>query len=161
MEYTTENVDNGNGIGIDYAGGPVKIQAREYTRAVPGDVEDKSSEGIITIDLSEIDAQTFVSDIGGDYPVGDESKRRRFIALRKHGKTARFVSVLEPYTNKKMIKEIAFDSYDKISVYLNDGRRQVITVSGLDGDGNNVSVSVEEYINDKPIRKEISEGIEQ
>lgn len=152
--YKTDNIDNGNGIGVDYEGGPVKIQAKKFLKAVPGDVIDKSREGVITIDLSGLEAVRFVSDIGGDYPVGDESERRRFVALKKRGQNARFISVLEPYTDNKMIKNIKFESYDSIRVYLNDGREQQITVSELDGDGNNVSVLVNEYIDGTLIRSE-------
>lgn len=161
LAYTTENIDNGNGIGVDYAGGPVKLQAKEFGRAVPGDVIDKDSEGIITIDLSQLDAVRFVSDIGGDYPVGDESRRRRFVAQRKHERSARFISVLEPYTDKKMIKDIKFNNYNSIRVLLNDGREQLITISELDGDGDDVSVSVKEYVNGNLIREENAEGVEQ
>ena len=159
MEYTTDNIDNGNGAGVDYAGGPVKIQAKEYKRAVPGDVCDKSREGVITIDISGLNAVSFVSDIGGDYPVGDESRRRRFISQRTHATGARFISILEPYMDKKMIKDISFESYDRIRVDLNDGRSQVIEIAGLES--GEASVRVEEYEQDKLIRKEEGKGIEQ
>ena len=160
IEYSTENIDNGNGIGVDYGGGPVKIQAKSYGMAVPGDVIEKDKEGVITIDLSGLDAVRFVSDIGGDYPVGDESKRRRFIAQKKHGRDARFISILEPYTDNKMIKNVAFISDDEISVELNDGRKQEIKISGLDG-GETVTAEVLEYMDGKLIRKENAKGIEQ
>ena len=29
VEYITDNVDNGNGVGVDYGGGPVKIEQHE------------------------------------------------------------------------------------------------------------------------------------
>ena len=161
IPYETDNIDNGNGIGVDYGGGPVKIQTKLYEKAVPGDVIDKSREGVITIDLTALNAVRFVSDIGGDYPVGDESKRRRFIAQRKNERSARFISVLEPYTDKKMIRDISFESYDRIRVYLNDGREQYIVISELDGDGNDVSVRIEEYKDGKLVREEAAEGVEQ
>lgn len=161
IEYTTENVDNGNGVGVDYGGGPVKIEQHEYKKAVPGDVIDKSGEAVITVDLSALNAVRFVSDIGGDYPVGDESGRRRFAAQLKHERSSRFVSVLEPYTDRKMIKDIEFISYNEIKVSLNDGRVQVITVSELDGDGEDISAEVKEYINGKLVRSEKAEGVEE
>lgn len=161
IEYTTDNVDNGNGVGVDYGGGPVKIQQQEYKKAVPGDVIDKSGEAIITIDLTKLNAVRFISDIGGDYPVGDESQRRRFVAQRKYERSARFISILEPYTDKKMIKDIKFESYNRIIVELNDGRKQIISVSELDGDGEDVSVKVDEYIGKKLIRSETAEGVER
>lgn len=153
MSYETDNVDNGNGPGVDYAGGPVKIEQKEYKKAVPGDVLDKSGEAVITIDLNGIKAVRFISDIGGDYPVGDESGRRRFAAQYKHERSARFISILEPYTDKRMIKDIKFDNYNRITVELNDGRTQVITVSELDGDGEDISAAVEEYRDGRQIRR--------
>ncbi len=161
VPYTTENVDSGMGIGVDYGGGPVKLQAQQFDRAVPGDVIDKSKEGVITIDISKLNAVKFVSEIGGDYPVGDESRRRRFAAQVKHERSSRFISILEPYTDRKMIKDIKFESYDRIKVELNDGRIQAIIVSELDGDGNDVSVTVEEYIGNKKVRSETAEGVEE
>ncbi len=156
IEYMTENIDCGNGIGVDYGGGPVKIQAKLFEKAVPGDVIDKTQEGVITIDLSELDAVRFVSDIGGDYPVGDESRRRRFVAQRKYQRSARFISVLEPYTDKKMLKDIKFETYNRITVELNNGRKQIISISELDGDGEDVSVKVEEYTGNELVRSENS-----
>ncbi len=160
IAYTTENIDNGNGIGVDYAGGPVKLQAKPYALAVPGDVIDKDKEGIITVDISGLNAVRFVSDIGGDYPVGDESLRRRFIAQKKHGKEARFVSILEPYTDNKMIKSVEFVNDDEINVELNDGRMQTIKISGLDG-AETITAEVLEYKNGEIFRCEKAEGIEK
>ncbi len=161
MDYSTENIDNGNGVGIDYAGGPVRIQDKLFVKAVPGDVIDNSKEGIITIDISKFNAVKFVSDIGGDYPVGDESERRRFIAQRKTGKNAEFVSILEPYTDKKMIKKVDFISNSEIRVELNDGREQHISVEGLNGSGNDICVKVDEYLDGKLVRTESAKGIEK
>lgn len=152
-DYTTENVNNGLGIGVDYEGGPVKIMAKPYDKAVPGDVCDKSKEGVITIDISGLNAVRFVSDIGGDYPLGDESLCRRFSAQKKCGKTARFTSVLEPYTDKKMIKDIAYVSENELKIELNDGRTQKIIISGLDG-SEKVTAEVLEYKDGELIRSE-------
>lgn len=154
MVYSTENIDRGRGIGRDYEGGPVKIQAKLFERAVPGDVEDKSREGVITVDISAIGAVRFVSDIGGDYPVGDESKRRRFIAQLKRGCRARFISVIEPYTDKKMIESVEYVNDDEIRVKLTDGRLQRIMVSGIDG--NNIKAEIEEYSGGILVRSESS-----
>lgn len=160
MDYITENVDRGNGHGVDYEGGPVRIQAKLFEKAVPGDVEDKSREGVITVDISGIDAVRFVSYIGGDYPVGDESKRRRFIAQLKRERSARFTSVLEPYTDKKMIESVRFINDDEIEISLIDGRQHKIHLSGINTDGNNVAVKMEEYYKGEIIRSESSSASE-
>ncbi len=152
MDHTTDNVDCGRGIGVDYEGGPVRIQAKLFEKAVPGDVIDKSREGIIEVDISGIGAVRFVSDIGGDYPVGDESRRRRFISQRRHGKSAEFISVLEPYTEKKMIESAEYISGSEIELRLTDGRIQRIIVSGMSS--GDISVKMEEYSGGKLIRCE-------
>ncbi|MDO5396980.1 MAG: hypothetical protein Q4G33_03540 [bacterium] len=160
LKYTTSNIDKGNGIGVDYGGGSVKIQTKKFEMAVPGDVIDKNSEGVITVDISGLNAVRFVSDIGGDYPVGDERNRRRMAALMKRGRTARFVSIIEPYTDKKMIKHIRYTNDNKIAVELNDGRTQVIDVSDLDT-GIDTAVTVSEYLNGQLVRRESGKGIEK
>ncbi len=158
LEYSTENVDRGMGIGVDYAGGPVKIQTKQYGRAVPGDVIDKSREGVITVDVSGINAVKFVSDIGGDYPVGDESGRRRFIALEKRGKAASFISVLEPHTGERMIEK-AEAVEGGVKLTLADGRVQTVTVTGMDT--GRPCAEVKEYRNGELLRCETAEGVEE
>ncbi len=158
LRYGTENIDCGNGIGVDYAGGPVKIQTKQYDRAVPGDVIDKSREGVITVDISGLDAVRFVSDIGGDYPVGDESSRRRFIALEKKGRSASFVSVLEPHMEDRMIEK-AEAVKNGVRLTLADGRVQTVTVTGMDT--GKPCAEVREYRNGKLLRFEAAEGVEE
>ncbi len=156
IAYITQNVDMGSGIGVDYDGGPVKIEGTQYDKAVPSDVIDKSGEGVITVDISGINAVRFVSEIGGDYPVGDESDRRRFVSLRKHGKSAGFISVLEPYAGKRMIERVEYIGESAVAVTLADGRRQIITAEDMQT-GKNISVRVDEYIGDKLVRSETTE----
>ena len=158
LGYTTENIDNGNGIGVDYAGGPVKIQTKLYEKAVPGDVMDKSREGVVTVDISGIDAVRFVSDIGGDYPVGDESGRRRFIALEKKGRSASFVSILEPHMGDRMIVS-AEPAENGVRITFADGRMSDVEVFGLDTSEPNVSVT--EYKDGVPVRTESAKGVEE
>lgn len=153
MEYKTDNVDFGNGVGIDYDGGPVKIEMKRYDYAVPADVVDKNKEAVITISLSDMNVVRFVSDIGSDYPVGDESGRRRFVAQRKYGKQADFISILEPYEKDRMIKNVEKIGHNKICVELVDGRKQIVEAFDMDK-GEKISVKVSEYINGECIRTE-------
>lgn len=155
IEYETENVDCGKGIGVDYGGGPVKIEMTEYKKAVPADVIDKSKEGVITISLTGLGAARFVADIGSDYPVGDEKDRRRFVAQRKCGKQASFISVLEPYETERMIKSVEYTAENTITVLLSDGRKQVIEAKNMDKD--DISVKVSEYMNGECMRTETTE----
>lgn len=131
LEY--ENTDQGNGIGIDYYGGPVKLQAVTFDRAVPAEPEDRGREGVIRVSLKELNAVSFHSFIGGDYPLGDEEGRRRTIACRQHGRRAVFASVLETYEKEPQIvcvKRMADGA--GLEVALKDGRTQEIYVTGLE-----------------------------
>ena len=157
MAYETENVDGGFGAGVDYEGGPVKIEQEEYKRAVPGDGVDRSKESVIKIDLSGIDAVRFVTDIGGDYPVGVESRRRKFVSLRRRTKKAEFISLLETYDKEGVISGVKSSGDHEITVSLKDGREQIIRVSGLDGSGD-INIEVKELKNGRVIREEYAEN---
>lgn len=155
IKYDTENVDCGYGTGVDYGGGPVKIEIKKYDYAVPGDVLDKEREAVITVALSNMKAVRFISDIGSDYPVGDESDRRRFISERKRGKQAEFISVLEPYEKNRMIEKVEYAGHHKVAVKLVDGRKQIIEACNMES-GKNITVKVSEYLNGDFIRSEIT-----
>lgn len=66
--------------------------------------------GIITIDLSGMDAVSFKTKFGGDFPMGDEPQRRKTMAVRNTGTEARFLSVVEPYETESVIKSVTAKS---------------------------------------------------
>ena len=129
---------------------------KKYDYAVPGDVIDKEKEAVIKVSLSNMKAVRFVSDIGSDYPAGDESGRRRFISQRKRGKHVDFISILEPYEKDRLIERVEYIGRNKISVVLADGREQVIEAFNIDT-GEKISVKVSEYLNGECIRTETAE----
>lgn len=130
LEY--ENTDQGNGIGTDYYGGPVKLQAVTFENSVPAEPEDRSREGVIRISLEGLKAVRFHAFIGGDYPLGDEEGRRRTVAWRHHGKSAAFISVMETYEKEPQITGIGkTPDGEGVAVSLRDGRIQEIYVTGL------------------------------
>lgn len=139
-----QNTDQGNGIGVDYFGGTVKLMSKRFDRAVPANPADLEREGVILVDLTGLKAARFVASIGGDYPLGDETSRRKMLSARVVGKNARFVSVIETYEHSAKITKVAAVSADKISVELSDGRVQIIKLAGFDGDGDGISVHVKE-----------------
>lgn len=139
------NTDEGFGIGKDYAGGPVKIGARRYDRAIPAQPLVPDEEGMIEVDLSGLEAVRFVAAIGGDYPLGDESQRRKLLSFRQKGKTARFISIMEAYETKAMIIKAEAAGADELTVELADGRKQKIWISGLNAEGGEIAVSLLEF----------------
>lgn len=144
LPLITKNTDPGNGVGVDYYGGPVKISVKPFDRAIPANPIDINCEGIIRLDLTGICATRLVASIGSDYPLGDETYRRKMLSARSVGKTARFVTVIEPYENRPMIVSASAVSADKVCVELADGRVQMIQVTNFCGGEENVAVEVTE-----------------
>ncbi|RCX21564.1 hypothetical protein DFP94_102317 [Fontibacillus phaseoli] len=144
LPLTTENTDPGNGVGVDYFGGPVKIAVRRFDRAIPANPIDLNREGIIRVDLTGIRAARLVASIGSDYPLGDETYRRKMLSARSVGKEARFVTMVEPYEMRPMIVSASASSADEVRVALADGRIQTIRVTGLDADRGNAVMEITE-----------------
>ncbi|WP_394526029.1 hypothetical protein [Lacrimispora sp. JR3] len=145
LPYETENIDPGNGIGIDYGGGPVKIQAKEQKQAVPAEPVDLKKEGRITVDLEGLHAVRFRSEIGGDYPVGDESGRRRTAAFSQKGIEAAWITVLETTEREYVIKKVTAEDEKTVAVDLADGRRILIRTEGMDSGDGEIRVWIEEW----------------
>ncbi len=148
-----QNILKPDNKGMDYYGGPIKIAGELMENSVPGMPEDHQESGTIIIDLTGMDAVTFTAKIGGDYPLGDETSRRKTMAVRSRGKEARYLSVIEPYENESVIKTVFGKSANELVVELMDGRIQEITISGLEGDGKQIKVSAKELLNGKVIRE--------
>lgn len=102
-----------------------------------------------------VEAVRFKASIGGDYPLGDENQRRKTYAIRTPEKTvARFLTIIEPYESKAVIKSATAVSADKFRVELIDGRTQEITLQNFEGTGPNISAQLEESKAGKPLRSE-------
>jgi hypothetical protein len=140
--------------GLDYEKGPVKIQGELLERSIPGNPENLKQEAVITVDLSGLGAVSFEAKLGSDFPLGDETQRRKTMAVRSQGKETRYLSVVEPYETESVIKSVTAKSANELVVELLDGRVQHITITGLDGDGKNIQVSTKEFVNGELVREE-------
>lgn len=149
-----ENVDHGNGVGIDYYGGPVKIVGEKYERAVPFEPENTRLPAVAKVSLEGLRASRFMAVIGGDYPLGDEEAQRKSVSLRTRGTETRYVSVIELYEEKPTIASAEAAEAGLIRVRLADGRVQEIAMPNLDGDGSRISASIKETLGDAVIRQE-------
>jgi hypothetical protein len=141
-------------VGEDYYGGPVKIEGILMGDSAPAQPKDSKKAGTITIDLSGMDVVGFKATVGGDFPMGDESQRRKTMAVRSSGTDARFLSVIEPYETESMVKSVTAKSANELTVELTDGRVQKITISDLDGETGEAKVSVREFLNGQLVREE-------
>jgi hypothetical protein len=109
----------------------------------------------VRVDLSGVNAARFRSTLGGDFPLGDETQRRKVYAVRApDGNEARFLTVIEPYESKPLVKSAMATSADSLRVELNDGRVQEITLKNFDGSGKDIEASLTETLDGKTVRTE-------
>lgn len=140
----------------DYFGGPVKILGTVYKEAVAAEPKDSTNPGRIHVDLSGVGAVRFKSVIGGDYPLGDESQRRKTVAVRAPGNAQEglFLTVIEPYEEQPMVNSAKASDPEHITVELADGRTQEITIANFKGTGRDIQVRILEKKNNAPTREE-------
>ena len=80
------------------------------------------------------------------------------MAVRTHGKEARFLAVIEPYESKAVVKSVTASGPNQLTVELNDGRVQEITLSGLDAETNDqLKIAVRELRDGEVVREEATE----
>lgn len=154
LKSVVTNVIQAKMSGKDYEGGPVKIAGTEYSDVLATEPENTKEYAVISLDLTGLDAQSFKANIGGDYPVGDEDQVRKTVSYRTSGKEARFISVLEPYESKSLIKSVKAKDASTVVVELTDGRVHEIKIQNLEGDGKNVGVTIQEFKNGQMVRTE-------
>jgi hypothetical protein len=154
LPVTYQNIVMPAAPGQDYYGGPIKIVGTQYGIATAGEPRDAKQPGKVRIDLTRIDAARFKSVVGGDYPLGDESQRRKTYGVRQEGRDARFLTLIEPYEDKRMIKSVLALDANRLAVTLMDGRTQEIELSNVDGNGSDIGVKVVERRGGKVVREE-------
>jgi hypothetical protein len=146
-----ENLDYGCGIGKDYYGGPVKLQAKQYSRAIPAEPADSKKDSRISISLEQLIHKTgqkpmqFGTVVGGDFPLGEETQNRRFYAVCQKASKARFITVLEPYEENRLISFVTAVTEDEINIKLADGRRHNIKLRGFEEKDKDISIVFSEY----------------
>ncbi|QUL53413.1 hypothetical protein KDC22_23900 [Paenibacillus tritici] len=158
LPLAAENTDPGNGPGVDYYGGPVRLDLKQFDKAIPANPMDTEQEGVIRVNLSGLGAFRFAASIGGDYPLGSEEDRRKVLSTRSTGTEARFITVIEPYEDQPVIISASAESADRMTVKLADGRVQILTIEGAEASGDQVHVMLEEYEADGSLlRREASQ----
>ena len=142
--------------GEDYEGGPIKMAGTPLATALPAEPVDPEQPARLTINLRGLGAVTLKAQLGGDYPFGDERWRRKTLSVRTRGTEARYLTVIEAYEAKAMVKKVEASGPDRITVELADGRVQELVIRGLEGSGAGVSVALTESKDGQVIRKEIT-----
>ena len=146
---STSNVAPGpERMDADYFGGPIKIAGTAYGTGLPAEPKDAAQPAVSTfhLDVSGLDAVRFKATLGSDYPPGPEDQRRKVYAVRapEGATSARFLTIIEPYEDRPVVKSAEALGADRLRVELADGRVQEITLGGLEGDGHDVSLKISE-----------------
>jgi hypothetical protein len=151
-----ENVVQPPAPGKDYYGGPIKIVGADYAQGTPAEPQDAKASGIAHIDLSGIQGVRFKATLGGAYPLGDAGQLHKVYDIRSEGTEARFLTLIEPYEKQSVVKTARALSADKFQVELTDGRVQELTITNMEGAGNDISVQLKETKSDQDVRTEKS-----
>jgi hypothetical protein len=107
------------------------------------------------LDLTGLHAVRFKAVIGSDYPLGNEAQRRKVYAVRAaQGTEARFLTVIEPFEDRPVVKSAMATSADSVRVELNDGRVQEITLKNFTGSGKDIVADIVESKGGKVLRQE-------
>ncbi|VGO15335.1 hypothetical protein PDESU_03918 [Pontiella desulfatans] len=146
-------IDDQPESGSDYYGGPIKIAGRLFEASVPANPLQSGEEGTVTLDLTGLNAVRFTAHVGGDYPLGDETWRRKSLSFRTDGKQARYLTVIEPFEKDGVIASVEAASANEVDVKLKDGRTQKISIQNLEK-GKEISVTIREFKNGTFIREE-------
>ena len=139
----------------DYFGGPIKIAGNPYAFGLPAEPKNDKEPAITSIDLTGLDVVRFKAVLGSDYPPGPEDQARKVYAIRSAGADcARFLTVIEPYEDQPVVKSVEASSADQLRVELADGRVQEISINGMEGSGQDLSLKMTESKNGQMIREE-------
>lgn len=156
LPFKTNNIKPNEFKGKDYFNGFVKIGGHEYKDNIPTMPENQQESATITLELNGLKAVAFKAVLGADFPLGDETARRKTYAVRSKGKTARYLNIIEPFDKQSVIKEIEATDADHVKVTLIDGRVQEISIVNFEGEKGTAQIFVKESKNGKAIREEQS-----
>ncbi len=156
LKLSFDQINNKPERGVDYFGGPVKIAGKQFDETVPANPLKSGETGTITVDLAGLNAVRFNASVGGDYPLGDETWRRKSLSFRTTGKTVQYLTVIEPFEEESLVKSVTAESANTLIVELKDGRTHRISFVGLER-GKNITAEIREFKNGKLLKKEFHE----
>lgn len=138
----------------DYYGGEVTIFGLHYSKAIPMEPVEIQKPATLRIQLEGLNASKFVGVLGGDFPIGDEREQRKTVSIRESGKDAKFVTLLEPYSENRVVRSATAVDPTRVRVELCDGRTQLINIKGMTDDGTLVQADIIEYHSGELTREE-------
>jgi hypothetical protein len=148
------NIQIPRNLGKDFQDGPVKIGGLTNQNSISGMPSEKDAFGTITIELKDLNAVQFSANLGADFPLGDETSRRKTYAVRTVGNETVYLSVIEPFENASAIKNIEAISENQFKVELADGRVQEITIQNFKHTSGQTEILMREFKNGQLVREE-------
>ncbi|MDQ8197894.1 alginate lyase family protein [Pelagicoccus enzymogenes] len=153
LKLKYDQIDTSPKSGTDYQGGPVKIAGRRFESTLPANPFKANEDGTINVSLKSLNASRFQASVGGDYPLGDETWRRKSLSFRTQGTETQYLTVIEPFEKDSVVKSVNAHSAREIEVMLKDGRKHILTINNLE-QGSDISVSIKEFKSGKLLREE-------
>lgn len=145
LNSQTENVALLPHKGKDYQGGPVKIAGKQYMDVVGIEPVDSKKVARLVYDIESLDAVRLEGVLGNDFFVGNEEQLRKTVGVRQKGKEACFLTLIEPFEKRSMVKSVHVVSANEIEVVLADGRVQRLYIEKFYGNYNRSKVRLEEW----------------
>lgn len=133
--------------GKDYYGGSIRIAGDSYSDVLAAEPVKEKVAGSIKFDLSKINGARLKAVVGGDFPAGQDENLRKVTSVRSKGKTAEFVTVLEPYEKQAKVQSARAIDKNTIEVKLIDGTIDIIKIKDFYTD--QATPKVEMYRNGK------------
>ncbi len=138
----------------DYSGGPVKIAGQQYVDAIGLEPADYTQPSFVEFDLSGINVIGMYGTIGCDYFTGNEEQLRKTVALRQDGTQAKYITLIEPYESKSLLKTAEADENGNVTVTLSDGRIQKLKIEDFFNRSLTPKVTIKEFKGSKLLRHE-------
>lgn len=147
-------LENSFGYDKDYTGGRINVNGENYAWGLPAEPQELDDEAVYTFDLTNLNAVRLRTVVGGDYPLGDETERRKTLGVTANDSSARFLTVVEPYESDSKIESVEAFSADSLIVRLKDGREHRFFIYGMEVEKDKLSVTMQEWINGKLMKEE-------
>jgi len=117
----TNVVNHRFGADRDYENGKITLAGHVCATGLPAEPANDRQPAVYQFSLAGLKAVRLTGQIGGDYPVGNDTWRRRNLGIRQSGQEAVFLTVIEPYENQASIAGVTASSPNDLTVTLRDG----------------------------------------
>lgn len=117
-------------------------------------------DGILKLNIYNVWPHKFTFMLG-DFPSHRDpeiaaSETRKTLVARTQGRQVVYLTVIEPFKDQALIKQVSAPTAKTLHLELMDGREHIITLNNFQGDGDNIKVHIDEFKEGQKIRSEIT-----